>query len=533
MISLEAEETYDRMAKGTAWQEQAMFQGRKAFFLFCFFLFVFSRKVTTPEKKNASSSSFAEMVSKALLVCLFFLSLSHRSNSLGTESTTAPSLEGCGRVLAIHLPGAPSHLNLMLTVSKRLYERGHHVLLLLEQNDYGTSASMLQKAGIPVLAYDTGYTEKEWREGARSLRFSGSTSSMMTGFQVWGAQTDMILRNESLIQSIREFAPSLVLGDFTFLASTALSQVLSVPQVALSCAPLADPPHSNILSFPNPLSTVPQFGSNLTLPMTASDKVWNIFTWAKTGVFFKKVIGEVFQPVLRSHGLSMRAPTAVIVNTDWSLDWPRSLPPHVKYIGPLLASAVPEDKAALAAPFGGQPFVVASLGTLAALSATEYRTVARGLSMLSPVKVLWKVSSDDLPEGLSIRNLKEVASENVEIVERFAQNEILAGRGALGFFTHGGINSIYEAAFHGVPIVALPLIGDQLDNVNKAISKGFAERVGLPLSPENVFGPLQKILNNPVYKTNAQKLSFALQNKYLSPLDEAAAAIESVIKDQR
>ena len=153
--------------------------------------------------------------------------------------------------------------------------------------------------------------------------------------------------------------------------------------------------------------------------------------------------------------------------------------------------------------------------------------------MLSPVKVLWKVSRADIPEGLSIEHLQEVASENVEIVERFAQNEILAGRGALGFFTHGGINSIYEAAFHGVPIVALPLIGDQLDNVNKAISKGFAERVRLPLTPENVFGPLQKIINDPRYKTNAQKLSFALQNKYLSPLDEAAAAIESVIKDQK
>lgn len=472
------------------------------------------------------------MASKTLLVCLFFVIFSHRSESFRNESTPAPSLDGCGRVLAVHLPGAPSHLNLMLTVSKRLFERGHHVLLLLEQNDYRSSSSMLHEANIPVLAYDTGYTEKEWREGARSLRFSGSTSSMMTGFQVWGKQTDMIMRNESLIRSIRDYSPSLVLGDFTFLATTALSQVLSVPQAALSCAPLADPPHSNILSFPNPISTVPQFGSNLALPMTALDKVWNLFTWARTGAFYKMVIGEVFQPILRSHSLSLVAPTVVIVNTDWSLEWPRSLPPHVKYIGPLLASAVPEDKAARAAPFGGQAFVIASLGTLAALSETEYRTVARGLSMLSPVNVLWKVSDSDLPEGLSIEQLKEAASKNVEIVEKFAQNEILAGRGALAFFTHGGINSIYEAAFHGVPIVALPLIGDQLDNVNKAISKGFAERVRLPLTPENVFGPLQKIINDPVYKINAEKLCFALQNKYLSPLDEAAAAIESVINDQ-
>lgn len=472
------------------------------------------------------------MVLKAVLVCLFFLIFSRRAESLGNESMAAPLPEGCGRVLAVHLPGAPSHLNLMLTVSKRLFERGHHVLLLLEQNDYKSSSSMLEKAGIPFLAYDTGYTEKEWREGARSLRFSGSTSSMMTGFQVWGTQTDMILRNESLIRSIREYSPSLVLGDFTFLATTALSQVLSVPQAALSCAPLADPPHSDILSFPNPLSTVHQFGSNLALPMTALDKVWNLFTWAKTGAFFKKVIGEVFQPVLRSHGLSLAAPTVVIVNTDWSLEWPRSLPTYVKYIDPLLATAVPENKAALAAPFGGQPFIIASLGTLAALSATEYETVSRGFTMLSPVNVLWKVSSVDLPEGLSIEQLKESVSKNVQIVERFAQNEILACRGALGFFTHGGINSIYEAAFHGVPIAALPLIGDQLDNVNKAISKGFAERIRLPLTPENVFGPLEKIINDPVYKINAQKLSFALQNKYISALDEAAAAIESVISSQ-
>lgn len=491
------------------------------------------KKIIKNRKKLCLLSFFTpvKMMPKAYLACFLFLIIPFFVRSSNKESSTAFSSETKGRVLAVHLPGAPSHLNLMLTVSKSLLERGHHVLLLLEQNDYRSSKTILQRAGVPFLAYDTGYTERQWREGARSLRFGASTATMATGFQVWGAQTDIILKNVSLIASIREYSPTLVLGDFAFLASTALSQLFAVPQVGLSCAPLADPPHSTLLGFPNPLSSIPQFGSNLTLPMSTSDKFWNLLTWAKTNAFFKVIVGKkIMEPVLLSHGLSLVVPQAVIVNTDFSLEWPRSLPHNIKYVGPLLASPVAAEKAALAAPFGGRPFILASLGTFASLSRDEFMTVAKGFSMLSPVKVLWKVSTSDLPDGFYVDYLKAKTSGNVQIVETIAQNEILAGEGCLGFFTHAGVNSINEAAFHGIPIVALPLLGDQLDNVNKAISKGFAERVRLPLSSQNVFDALQKIIVDPVYKTNAQKLSFSLQNKYLSPLEEATSAIESVMK---
>ncbi|KAK1898216.1 UDP-glucuronosyltransferase 2B17 [Dissostichus eleginoides] len=35
------------------------------------------------------------------------------------------------------------------------------------------------------------------------------------------------------------------------------------------------------------------------------------------------------------------------------------------------------------------------------------------------------------------------------------------------FVTHGGTNGIYEAIYHGVPVLGIPLIFDQYDNMTK------------------------------------------------------------------
>ena len=45
--------------------------------------------------------------------------------------------------------------------------------------------------------------------------------------------------------------------------------------------------------------------------------------------------------------------------------------------------------------------------------------------------------------------------------------------------------SLMQAAFHGVPVVGIPVFGDQPDNVMKAVYRGF----GIMISP-GVFSPL-------------------------------------------
>ena len=48
------------------------------------------------------------------------------------------------------------------------------------------------------------------------------------------------------------------------------------------------------------------------------------------------------------------------------------------------------------------------------------------------------------------------------------QNDLLAHKDIKAFVSHVGHNSLYESAYHGVPVVAVPLISNQFLNAKKA-----------------------------------------------------------------
>lgn len=45
------------------------------------------------------------------------------------------------------------------------------------------------------------------------------------------------------------------------------------------------------------------------------------------------------------------------------------------------------------------------------------------------------------------------------------------------FVSHVGYGSLYEAAYHGVPVVALPRFGDQKDNAYRPVFGGWGIRL--------------------------------------------------------
>ncbi|KAJ8928777.1 hypothetical protein NQ314_018635 [Rhamnusium bicolor] len=44
----------------------------------------------------------------------------------------------------------------------------------------------------------------------------------------------------------------------------------------------------------------------------------------------------------------------------------------------------------------------------------------------------------------------------------------------VGFITHGGLLSVTEAVFYGVPMVGIPIFGGQRMNVARCVQKGIA-----------------------------------------------------------
>ena len=77
---------------------------------------------------------------------------------------------------------------------------------------------------------------------------------------------------------------------------------------------------------------------------------------------------------------------------------------------------------------------------------------------------------------------------NIRVVNWLPQNDLLAHKDIKAFVSHVGHNSLYEAAYHGVPVVAFPLFADQHGNAKKA------ENFGLGLSVDYKTTNVQQFL---------------------------------------
>ena len=56
---------------------------------------------------------------------------------------------------------------------------------------------------------------------------------------------------------------------------------------------------------------------------------------------------------------------------------------------------------------------------------------------------------------------------NIKVVDWAPQNDILGHAAVKAFVTHAGSNGLYEAAFHGKPVVSVPIMNEQPDNAAK------------------------------------------------------------------
>lgn len=71
---------------------------------------------------------------------------------------------------------------------------------------------------------------------------------------------------------------------------------------------------------------------------------------------------------------------------------------------------------------------------------------------LSEYQILWKFESDKLNGRVS---------SNVMIRSWLPQNDLLADKRVKVFISHAGMLSTHEAIYHGVPVLAVPLLSDQ------------------------------------------------------------------------
>lgn len=122
---------------------------------------------------------------------------------------------------------------------------------------------------------------------------------------------------------------------------------------------------------------------------------------------------------------------------------------HYKYVGPSLG-----DRGESAFDFAKMkaPIIYISLGTLFNTSKTFFRECIAAFRD-QPVSVIMSIGYDVKPEDLG-----EIP-DNFFVYSYVPQLEILQ-RAEL-FITHGGMNSVNEALYYGVPMLVIPIGNDQ------------------------------------------------------------------------
>ncbi|XP_021108176.1 UDP-glucuronosyltransferase 2B10-like, partial [Heterocephalus glaber] len=113
----------------------------------------------------------------------------------------------------------------------------------------------------------------------------------------------------------------------------------------------------------------------------------------------------------------------------------------------------------------------------------------------------------------------------------FADIHIILGHPKTrAFVIHGGAKGVYEAIYHGIPMVGIPLFGQQNDNIAYVKAKGAAVKVEfITLSSTELLNELETVLNNPSYKENAMWLSTIHHDQPMKPLDQTVFWIEFVM----
>ncbi|GAB0099856.1 hypothetical protein DMENIID0001_157460 [Sergentomyia squamirostris] len=136
--------------------------------------------------------------------------------------------------------------------------------------------------------------------------------------------------------------------------------------------------------------------------------------------------------------------------------------------------------------------------------------------------ILWKFEAETLSLPLP---------PNVVIRRWIPQRDILAHPNVKLFITHCGILSIQEATYYGVPILGLPVFGDQTLNIKISVKAGVAEEGDILNIKRNSFRALmEKLLMDPKYRENGRIRSRAFRDQKETPLERAVWWTEFVLR---
>lgn len=449
-----------------------------------------------------------------------------------------------GKVLTVPVDG--SHWNTMKVLILELMARGHDITVVRFSNNLNIDASSPDFNVLTVqLPENQARTKEEKKQVAQAWIFHNAFSrKSCSSTSVWQLfvsirrvsgdyrlAIEAMFNNVILMRQLQMTNFDIVLADPFFPGGVMLARYLNLPIVLFGRWMPTEDIHFKIA--PSPLSYVPVLNSRLTDRMSFTQRLKNIIMYGfgnlVNHIFIYSSYNDLCSRYLKSDESIYTLYTQAdiyLMKFDFALEFLRPSMPNAIYIGGFHtkpAKPLPPDlKYFMDGAENGA--IIFSLGTITStLPANVATEIAAGLALL-PQRVVWRYS------GLPIPTL----GNNTKLLSWIPQNDLLGHPNAKAFIAHGGENGIYEAIYHGVPIVGFPLFGDNYENLLRLSIKGAAVLLENlhQLSRQDVYTAVRTVIENPSYRASMQKLSQLHRDTPIPPRELAVFWTEYVIRNK-
>jgi len=342
-------------------------------------------------------------------------------------------------------------------------------------------------------------------------------------------QCELVMSNSTLLNSLNATDFDLVLADPTVMCGELIATKMGVPFV-YNVRTLPAELHFSLSQTPMPLSYVPMINTEFSDKMNLFERTLNMITYAyqtigvRAGLSMMDSIVHKYIDSNRSFLDIVSQSSMWLIRTDFAFEYPRPLMPNVKFIGGFHcqeAEPIKDENLLDWINEAKDGIIVFSMGSMVrSMHKSKAEVIAAALARL-PQRVIWRYDGE-MPDSLGA---------NTKTMDWIPQNELMGHAKTKLFISHGGTNGLYQAIYHGVPVVGVPLLVDQFDNMLRVTERGAGVTLDITtLTSDELYETVSRVIADYTFTENAQRMSRIHRDKAMTPLESAVFWIEYTIR---
>ena len=310
--------------------------------------------------------------------------------------------------------------------------------------------------------------------------------------------------------------PQVLVCDFFLLGALAAGESARVPTAALV--------HNSSVNWPLPRLPLPPPGS---LPMRGAvgrlrDRAWALtynHVARREGLRFinDARAGLGLSPLRRPHEQVERADRVLVMGSrQFELPLRVPLPGNVRHVGAIRDEG-PDESWHPADDDEERPLVLVSLSTLPQGQGPVMKRVLDALGDL-PIRAV-------ITLGPALANDTFAIPANVQVETFIAHEAVLPYTSAV--VTQCGLSTITKVLAAGLPMVCLPVLGDQPANAARIEATGAGVRLPMDASASTIGQAVLRVLDDPAFRQAAQHVAATLATE--NPRQLTVSGLEELL----